>query len=857
MMKRIGPKLLRREALLLTLLVFSISSTAAAPLPGGTLDPLTIPKYVIPLVIPPEMPRSPATSLYNQGGRAQYNIAMRQFQQQILPGGIWQTLNPAIVNPLPATPVWSYGRADDPIPTGGVAPVPATQSSFNYPAFTVEATADLGTSVRWINELVAIDPVTGFPYPSGDPLRTFLPHVVSGSVDQSLHWANPGLLTCADGSTRTDCRPDPSSAVNPGLGAPYTGPVPIITHVHGAHVNPVSDGYPEAWWLPDAVDATGSPISGNYAMTGAQFDQANRNNAFPGSAFFRYRNDQAPTTIWYHDHTLGMTRNNVYAGPAGFWLIRGTYTSGTQTVPDTATDGVNGALAVLPGQAEVIPTTPGRPTDPTVAGGCDPNFDAVCRAGIREIPIAIQGRSFNADGSLFYPQTRDFFNFIRPNATIPYIPSDPATCGSTMTCSDIAPIWNPEFFGNTIVVNGTTWPDLQVTPQRYRLRLLNGTDARFLNLSLWVVPPKRGAVAPNAYTLNSKKLINRAKFVEMPIYQIGADQGFLPQVVEITTGFATPLPGNGTSVALGTQPAQMTTFAEQALLMSPAERADVILDFTNLAPGTVVRMVNTGPDAPFGGFPAAPLADKNTTGQVMSFTVVAAGQGITDPSTPVENLVLPADVQLAGPDNSRQVSLNEAESDQICVKVNAATGKIKKTVFTLPVPAAPGTIAAICAQLGAVPFAPKEALLGTLPGGVPAPQFWADPIAQSPVLGATEDWEIFNYTVDAHPIHIHLVRFQVMDRAALTMDPTTGMPFIPAIVDPATVRPPEATEAGYKDTVTAYPGEVTRVRALFDIPGLYVWHCHIIEHEDNEMMVPFCVGGTSGRNCRGSTVPVL
>ncbi len=528
--------ILKRSALLLTPLALGVSTALAAPLPGGTLDPLTIPKYVIPLVIPPEMPKSAGASAYDQGATADYNIAERQFQQQILPGGIWNTVN-GRTDPFPATTVWSYGRADDPIPPGGVAPVPATQSSFNYPAFTVETTSGNPTNIRWINELVAIDPGTGKPYPSGNSMRTFLPHVVTGSVDQSLHWANPGMLTCADGTVRTDCRPDPSSLVNPGLGLPYTGPVPMITHVHGAHVNPDSDGYPEAWWLPDA-----SNIPVGYATQGAQFGQADGANALPGSAFFSYPNDQAATTIWYHDHTLGMTHNNVYAGPAGFWLIRGTYTDPvtTQTVPDSP------ATGVLPGAGEG-----GRPTDPT-AGGCDPNFDGACRAAIREIPIAIQDRSFNLDGTLFYPQTRDFFNAIRPNAVVPYVPSDPTTCAATKTCSDIAPIWNPEFFGNTIVVNGNTWPDLQVAPQRYRLRLLNGSDARFLNLSLWIVPPtcnkKTGICVPatNAYSLDSQKLAGQRKYVEMPLYQIGAEQGFLPQVVEVTTGFATPLPGNGT-----------------------------------------------------------------------------------------------------------------------------------------------------------------------------------------------------------------------------------------------------------------------------------------------------------------------
>jgi spore coat protein A len=87
--------------------------------------------------------------------------------------------------------------------------------------------------------------------------------------------------------------------------------------------------------------------------------------------------------------------------------------------------------------------------------------------------------------------------------------------------------------------------------------------------------------------------------------------------------------------------------------------------------------------------------------------------------------------------------------------------------------------------------------------------------------------------VDGHPIHLHLVKFKVVNREAF--NPETGELS-------GTVNPPEATEAGWQDTVIACPGEVTRVNATFDIEGLYVWHCLIIEHEDNEMLVPFCVG---------------
>jgi FtsP/CotA-like multicopper oxidase with cupredoxin domain len=111
---------------------------------------------------------------------------------------------------------------------------------------------------------------------------------------------------------------------------------------------------------------------------------------------------------------------------------------------------------------------------------------------------------------------------------------------------------------------------------------------------------------------------------------------------------------------------------------------------------------------------------------------------------------------------------------------------------------------------------------------------WKDPITEIPELGATETWEFFNLTVDGHPIHIHLVGYEIINRQLF--DPVSLAPIGQPI-------PPLANELGRKDTVLAYPGEVTRVKATFDLPGLYVWHCHIVEHEDNEMMRSFFVEG--------------
>ena len=193
-------------------------------------------------------------------------------------------------------------------------------------------------------------------------------------------------------------------------------------------------------------------------------------------------------------------------------------------------------------------------------------------------------------------------------------------------------------------------------------------------------------------------------------------------------------------------------------------------------------------------------------------------------------------------------------SGQICVRVSPA-GVIRRVLATLPAPPLPEPqITAVCAGLNAVPFGPKAALLGTFDPvtGLPTPLRWADAITDAPLLNTTETWELWNFTVDAHPIHIHLVAVDVLNREPF--DPLTG-----ALIGPP--RVPEVTERGLKDTVIAYPGEVTRVRALFDIAGLYVWHCHILSHEDNEMMRPFCVKSNPNQTtcpaAPGRPVPIV
>ena len=738
-----------------TPLVAGIQTASAQAVPGGTLDPLTIPKYVTPLVIPPVLHD-------DQGRRGGMNVevALRQISQQVLP--------PTDINgnPLPPTPLWAYGD-------------PANPATFNNPGFTIEVTQNEPTTVTWRNELV-------------DANGGFLPHLFP--VDQTLHWANPAQ-DCIDGTPRPDC--------NGNSDQPYLGPIPMVTHVHGAHVNPTSDGYPEAWWLPDANN-----IPAGYATTGTFYDTTAP--AGPGTAVYLYENDQPTSTLWYHDHSLGMTRLNVYAAGAGFWMIR------------TKNDRETGVLkGKLPGPATASGDNP----------NCvNPNGFGVGNAGcvrqrVREIPIAIQPKSFNVDGSQFYPADRAFFEGLGDGQTfadntdlnIPFLPA---------INSDIAPVWNPEAFFNTMVVNGNTWPQMDVAAERYRLRFVNASDSRFLNLSLWTVtgPGADGIMGTADDTLGS----------ELPFYQIGSEQGLLPAVVRIETGFATTLPGDGSDVGSGVTPVP-GTFAEQALLMGPAERPDVIVDFGGLPDGTIVRMINTAPDAPFGGFPDVP-ADPATTGQVMQFVVASAlfNPG-NDNSTPAPELELdpnPGGVAKLGPSSVTQdLALLEEESALLCVTIDAVTGVIDLDPNSAPPSCDP--------VLGSVPFAPKAAVLGVNGSGGGEVQLWDDPISTNPAVGDIQTWEMWNWSADAHPIHLHLVKFEVVNREVIG----SGVP-----------RPAEPWEAGWKDTAIMYPGEVTRIKALFDVAGLYVWHCHILSHEDNEMMVPYCVG-TPGVDCPAELFP--
>jgi len=518
----------------------------------------------------------------------------------------------------------------------------------SYPGPTIEARSTLAENTRnpglpvkvlWSNDLFEADGVT--------PLPHLLP------VDTTLH--------CGANSAgvASNCRPL----------------VRTVAHLHGGHTDADSDGHPEAWF------------SAGFGQGGPAF-KAQMNGVYT------YRNDQESAPLWYHDHAMGITRLNVYAGLSGFYLLR-----------DDREDRLV-RRGVLP-------------------------------SGAYEIPLLIQDRSFYTDGSLAYPDA-------------PFI--DPAT-GQAATLDPVtgAPVPSvvPEFFGDTILVNGKAWPVLDVEPRKYRLRVLNGSNSRFYNMKFDWTKMKGGV----------------ARLKQLKFRQIGTDGGLLNRAVKLKT-----------------------------MTLAPAERADIIVDFSDddLLGKTIILSNNAATPFPLGA-----AVDPATTGKIMAFRVVQP-------------------LNAAVPDTKKPKVLRRQPIAPLS-----------------PTPGAPLRELVLVENMDSL--GRLMPLLGTsAAGGL----LWSDPTTETPVLGTTEIWSIINATPDTHPVHQHLVQFQILDRQAFdTATYVPGQPGTLALLGAKT--PPPREEAGWKDTARANPGEVIRVIANYDLLGEYVWHCHILEHEDHEMMRKF------------------
>ncbi|HMF76764.1 MAG TPA: multicopper oxidase domain-containing protein [Bryobacteraceae bacterium] len=306
-----------------------------------------------------------------------------------------------------------------------------------------------------------------------------------------------------------------------------------------------------------------------------------------------------------------------------------------------------------------------------------------------EIPLMLYDRSLRADGQLFYPVSPD--------------PAKP---------------WMPEFFGDAILANGTLFPYFEAQPRKYRFRLLNASNGRFLYLSL-----SNGA----------------------PLVQIGSDQGLLTSPLEL-----------------------------RRITLAPGERADVVIDFKKYSGQELL------------------LSSDHYT--ILQFRIAQAP--VKDDSSLPTQLRTMARLSEQSATKTRLLTLEgSGDSDD-------PTSMLSQRML--------------------------------LNGA-----HWHEPVTENPRLNTVEIWSLVNLTDDSHPIHLHLVRFQILDRRAFDLFTYLNegqLRYTSAAV------PPEANEAGWKDTVRAEPGMVTRIIIRFEgFAGRYVWHCHVLEHEDNEMMRPYDV----------------
>ncbi|NJC96364.1 MAG: copper oxidase [Anaerolineales bacterium] len=671
-------------------------------------------------------------------------IRMEEFKANVMPTGFAPVPTPA--NPAPApyagTWVWGYQAAGFETNPGGV-----TAPTYINPV--VLAFRGKPTRITWVNNL---------------PDTNFTETAWATWTDQTLHWADP---------------------LNEMMNHPmtnYKGPVPAVPHLHGGEVPPQLDGGPDAWFTADGL------YQGHAYWPGI--------GGGGNTSVYNYPNSQEAAPIWFHDHALGITRINVYAGIAGAYLL-------------------------------LDPANP-WPIDPT-----------------RIIPMVIQDRMFDTNGQLYFPAGPPF----SPN------PMD-------------HPFWVPEFEGDVICVNGKVWPKLTVSNKRYAFWFLNGSNARTYDMFL---------------------IDQVSKNFGPPIWIIGTDGGLLDTPVKLDPLAPKPLPNS--------------------LTMMPGERYLAIIDFSGYEAGVV------GPNgAAFSGswllknnaktpFPAGVAPNGTTTGRVIQFVVNPAG------TLPDEAYNPAVGGQLRAP----MVRL-----------ANAATGTpgagvtINK-IRQLTLNEVMGMLGPLEALVNNTKWNGKSVATDVFPGGI-RPDFTVGPDGETyyselPQEGETELWEIVNLTADAHPIHTHLVQFQLMNRqnfnvnkysgaynalfpASSAIDPMTGLPypggvFIGGYGPPLPVNgsdprsngklggnpdigalkgknplylqgpamPPLPQEAGWKDTVIMYPGQVTRIMVRWaptDLPANtpaanawfpfdpngghgYVWHCHIIDHEDNEMMRPDAV----------------
>ncbi len=545
-----------------------------------------------------------------------------------------------------------------------------------------------------------------------------------------------------------------------------------VPHLHGGFVHWPSDGGPFHWSTPLGQHGP-SWVSWLPNRVGIRTDDA------------YWSNLQSARFMWYHDHAMGITRLNAYAGlAAGYFLIDD---------DETRMFGPHGS--VLPDQ-------------------------------IPGIPLVLQDKSFKnkpdswgRKGDLYYPSD---YGPAEPEAPTPALPMPSVSCV-------------PEFFGDTAVINGAAYPQLTLPAGVHRFRLLNATQSRVWNLQLYL----ESVAHPGDATIEKGP----------DFIQIGTEGGFLP---------APAIVPSGNPFDLDRYLAHDTT--GYGLVLAGAERADVLIDFSDCA-GQSFILYNDAP-SPFPN--GEEVNDYFTGSSAPPFTTKHSTRG---PNTRTLMRITITAGSYAGPTaDSGLIPLLTAQLAGNQLGLLVPDGVIGTTFD----PPAGYTARTRTLNEGFDEYGRLQQLVGTgTPGGAGATaygMYYEDALKdeEKHAQDGFEVWDIYNTTGDTHPIHFHLVNVQILGRAPFRQD-ADGNPFAGVFTPNGAFAPPDANERGYKETVRMNPGEVTRVIMKLALPPSpvvnvlgrnktiqvpksprtggyeYVWHCHILEHEEHDMMRPLVV----------------
>jgi len=797
-------------------------------------------------------------------------------------GKQWTGVTDASGNPL-LTPIWGVGQINmsgGPVTAaltslGLFTPGPASSWSANgyvatWPSISIRGTTGRPVVVKYVNE-----------FPNN---HLYCPHPEAADWPCAIDRTFMGVKFAVDPQKAPftfQNNPLPYDGVNQ-YGSPMQPDNSWVTHLHGGEIPPTTDGFAEKWFgnintgriyspQPWPLDpAFGAPHGTLAAYSvGTEYSNIFRPGGSPAANAltswyydtYAYPMVNHESTIWFHDHSLGKTHHNVVAGPAGFFPVKD--------------------------PSKHLPVKNNRCTGPR-ADSCEYTWVDVLTESFGDLNIpnydlffAIQDRDFNGDGTI---------NFPNQMASVPAPPA-PATNAGGYSFSpgntsfvpgpnpQVHPVWVPEYFASNALVNGVIWPKKTVIAGNYRIRLVDGSDARCYNLSFTTTNPWVTS-ASGAQTLGPEptNLI--------PFTVIANEQGYLPKPVTATS-----------------------------ILLCPGERYEFVFNFTGYA-GQSIYLLNDAP-APYpdGGngpfVPGSPYPDMAT---IMRFDVVSSLK------TPISGTNIPPVPTCASPPANLPASCLYIPPilDSDFVPLTDGNGNVNPAI---PISAVRNL------YLNERIDGTTGASLGLQINGVP----FEYEVTETPKKGTYEVWNIINTTVDAHPIHPHLVRAQIVRRQnfdvygyklALCLDQPTDNdctigPSAGTVqqltVDPAGTlpgthnfllgapQPPSATESGWKDAMRALPGQVLTFVAYWDgtwnqstdpkgldvtapgsgnpncyptnvctassgtttsvacssvsanagkcgtgdartwvypavTSGPYVWHCHINSHEDSEMM---------------------